>query len=604
VKNFPPKEKPRFISLKTRITLLTILLSTVMTGLLGGALVWRAYQALQEQTQQSQLTLAKTLAWQANAGLSRAFQAMQVLAKRPETVNLDKNPLVRELTLVTTVTELVDGFMLMLPDGTIFANSYSGIEPANLPANNFFVDCLHKTYGFNSGIFVDLYKTPLKNRGVVLSTPVFREGKMIGVLFGVIYLPNHTIGNLETMKFGKSGFVYMVNQDGIAIVHPDRNKWLKDMSDKPPVAAFKKNREGVIQFTDEDQDYLAAYATIPTTSWGVIVKQTTDECYGPAYQMLVFMSLFLGFALLISFFLSLALSEKVIKPILELAEMVHRYESGGLDPRSVQTEEPRDEVGVLRRALERMALMIRIRTRERERAYSRTLQAERKMSESERLATLGQFSAGLAHELNNPLAVILGAAQMGRDAKGPKIRYWLDEIYREAERCRRLVLDLLNFAKPIELKIQPLDLAALVEDAWNQTLPESPEYRMIRSQESFRVRGDSDRLKQVFINLFKNSMDAMPRGGEVRVDFKKTAAFTQVTVTDGGTGILKKNIPKLFRPFFTTKAAGTGLGLVIVRSILQAHQGSLTVERGRPRGVKITLRWPQNRKSQGERHAK
>ncbi len=583
---------------------MTVLLSTVMTAFLGGALVWQAYQALQLQTQQSQLTLAKTLAWQANAGLSRAFQAIQVLSKRPEAVNLDKGPLDRELTLVTTVTELTDGFMLMLPDGKIFAQSYSGIDPSNLPSHQFFFEILHKPYPAKSHVSVDFYMTPLKNRGVVLSTPVFLEGKLRGVLFGIIYLPNHTIGNLETMKFGRTGFVYMVNQDGIGIVHPDRNKWLKDLSDKPPVAAFKKNREGVIRFTEEDQDYLAAYTTIPTTSWGVIVKQSTEECYAPANQMLVFMSLFLGFALLISFFLSLALSEKVIKPILELADMVHRYESGGLDPRSVQTEEPRDEVGILRRALERMALMIRIRTRERERAYGRTLQAERKMSESERLATLGQFSAGLAHELNNPLAVILGAAQMGRDAKGPRLRYWLDEIHREAERCRRLVLDLLNFAKPIELKSRQLDLAALVEEAWKQTRPESPEYRLIRSKESYWVAGDSDRLKQVFINLFKNSMEAMPRGGEVKVDFKKTAAFAHVIVTDGGAGILKKNIPKLFRPFFTTKAAGTGLGLVIVRSIMRAHQGTLTVERGSPRGVKMTLRWPQNRKSQGERHAK
>jgi two-component system sensor histidine kinase AtoS len=318
--------------------------------------------------------------------------------------------------------------------------------------------------------------------------------------------------------------------------------------------------------------------------------------------MLGFMSLFMGFVLLISFFLSLTLSERVIQPILELADRVHHYEAGGLDPKSVQVVEPRDEVGILRRALERMALMIRIRTRERERAYHRTLLVERKMSESERLATLGQFSAGLAHELNNPLAVILGAAQMGRDAKGPQLRHWMDEIHREADRCRRLVRDLLNFSKPIELKAKKMNLAALVEEVWKQTLPEAPEYRLRLTPGPFWVKGDSERLKQVFINLFKNSFEAMHQGGEVRVDFKKTSKFAQATLTDGGSGILKKNIPKLFRPFFTTKAAGTGLGLVIVRSILLAHQGTLTVERGRPRGVKITLQLPLIRKSREDRN--
>jgi signal transduction histidine kinase len=165
-------------------------------------------------------------------------------------------------------------------------------------------------------------------------------------------------------------------------------------------------------------------------------------------------------------------------------------------------------------------------------------------------------------------------------------------------------MDLLNFAKPIELKVKHMDLAFLVEEAWKQTLPESPECRLSRSKGPFWVWGDSDRLKQVFINLFKNSLEAMPQGGDVKVDFKTASNFAVVTVTDGGSGILKKNIQKLFRPFFTTKAAGTGLGLLIVRSILQAHQGTLTVERGRPRGVKITLRWPQNRKNPGDRYGK
>jgi signal transduction histidine kinase len=283
---------------------------------------------------------------------------------------------------------------------------------------------------------------------------------------------------------------------------------------------------------------------------------------------------------------------------LELADKVHRYEEGGFDLPAVRTSEPKDEVGILRRALERMASTIQSRTQEREKAYARTLRAERKTSESERLATLGQFSAGLAHELNNPLAVIMGSAQMAKDSKGVKLQSWLNEIHREANRCRQLVIDLLNFSKPVQLKIRRLDLADLIAETWEKVVLGRPNYQMKLSRSPFPVMGDPDRLRQVYLNLFKNAVEAMPDRGEVRVELKKNGNWIVVTVTDRGTGILKKNISKLFRPFFTTKAEGTGLGLVIVRSILLAHEGTLKVERGKPCGVKITLRWPQKAKNQ------
>jgi signal transduction histidine kinase len=599
-KNIPPFDEGtlRFNSLKTKITLLTVLLSTVTTGFLGGYLVWKSYQSLRLQAEQAQLALAKTLAWQANEGLSRAFQSIQVLSKRPETIHLEKGPLIRELTLVTTATESIDGFLLLKPNGKIFAQSLSTVDPENLPPGSFFRENVQRSRELKNSVLVDLYKTGSNNRGVAISTPVFQEGILVGVLVGIMYLPNHTIGNLETARIGKTGFAYMVNQDGIGIVYPDRTKWLTDLSAYPPVAALKKQKEGVIQFIDgEGKEILAAYATVETSSWGVVVRQPAAECFAPAAKMLRFMSLFLAFALLASVLLSLTLSDRVVQPILELAEQVGRYENGKLDPAALETSRPGDEVGLLRHALSRMAHTIQTQAKERERAYARTLEAERKLAESERLATLGQFSAGLAHELNNPLAVILGSAQMAKDARGSKLRNWLDEIYREGNRCRRLVSDLLNFAKPIQLESRNMDLAVLILEAWNQTGRESPGHRLKMASLHFQVWGDPDRLKQVFFNLFKNAREAMPGGGEVRVDLKKLKKYFIVTLADRGKGVRKKDRPKLFRPFFTTKSGGTGLGLAIARSILQAHQGSLSLEPNRPRGVKIILRWPEKPKA-------
>ncbi|HTC20675.1 MAG TPA: sensor histidine kinase, partial [bacterium] len=497
-----------------------------------------------------------------------------------------------------TATELIDGFLLLKPDGRIFAQSLSTVDPENLPPDSFFRENVQRARELKNSVLVDLYRTGSNNRGVAISTPVFREGNLVGVLVGVMYLPNHTIGNLETARIGTTGFAYMVNQDGIGIVYPDRTKWLTDLSAYPPVAALKKQKEGVIQFIDaEGKEILAAYATVETSSWGVVVRQPAEECFAPAAKMLRFMSLFLAFALLASVFLSLTLSDRVVQPILELAEKVGRYETGKFESAALETSKPNDEVGLLRHALNRMAHTIQKQAKERERAYARTLVAERKLAESERLATLGQFSAGLAHELNNPLAVILGSVQMARDARGPKLRNWLNEIYREGNRCRRLVSDLLNFAKPIQLKSENMDLALLIQETWKQTDRENPGHRLKMAPLHFRVWGDSDRLKQVFINLFKNATQAMPGGGEVRVDLKKIKNHFMVTIADKGGGVRKRDRPKLFRPFFTTKSGGTGLGLTIARTVLQAHQGSLSLEPNRPRGVKITLRWPRKQKT-------
>ncbi len=410
---------------------------------------------------------------------------------------------------------MIDGFLLLKPDGKIFAQSLSAIDPADLPPGTFFRENVRRAGELKNSVLVDLYKTGSGERGVAISTPVFRGGTLVGVLVGIMYLPNHTIGNLETARIGETGFAYMVNQDGIGIVHPDRTKWLTDLSAYPPVAALKKQKEGVIQFTDsEGQEILAAYATVETSSWGVVVRQPAEECFAPAAKMLKFMSVFLGCALLASIFLSLTLSDRVVQPILDLAEKVRRYESGKLEPLVLESVRPTDEVGLLRQALGRMAHTIQTQAKDRERAHNRTLAAERKLSESERLATLGQFSAGLAHELNNPLTVILGAAQMARDAKGKRLDHWLGEIFREGERCRRLVSDLLNFAKPVQLKGQSMDLAVLIQESWNQTEGQSPGHRLKITPAHFKVWGDPDRLKQVFINLLKNAKEAMP--GAVR----------------------------------------------------------------------------------------
>ncbi len=576
---------------------MTVLLSTVITSSLGGYLVWKSYQALRSQAEQGQLELAKILASEADEDISRIFEQILLLSKRSWAMNLEKKTMVKELSQDVIDSGMTDAYLFLRPDEKIFARSYSALGVMGMPDQKFFHEVLKKEKKLKGLVSIDLYETGFQDRGMVVSTPVFRGSQWLGVLAGIIYLPKHDIGDLQMVRIGKSGSAYLVNQDGIGVIHPNRAKWLKDLSSSPPVAALKKQKEGIVQFTSgSGKEILAAFATIPICSWGIVIRQPAEECYAPAFDMLVFMSFFLAIAILVSIFLALTFSKRIVRPILDLATQVRRYESGEVNYRVLEEIKPRDEVGILKHALSRMAHTIETQAKEREKAYARTLEAEKRLSESERLATLGQFSAGLAHELNNPLAVILGSAEMARNAKGSKLCDWLDEIYREGDRCRRIVSDLLNFAKPLQLKIKNIDLVTLIRETWDQIESKKETHRLNTTSAHFHVWGDWDRFKQVFINLFKNAIEAMPAGGEVSVELKKMKGYYVVTIKDEGKGILKKNISKLFRPFFTTKSGGTGLGLAIIRSILQAHQGNLSLESNRPRGVKITLRWPQNLK--------
>jgi signal transduction histidine kinase len=582
----------RFISLKTKITLLTVLLSVGTTAILGGYLVFKSYQSLRVQAEQAQLTLAKTLAWELDQSLARAFQSVEALSKRTEIIQMNPREAVGEMNLVTYATELIDGFLLFTPNGKFLIQSRPLISVKNLPSHDFFIKNIKKTDELHTGVLVDVYKTPTNQVGILVSSPVFRAGKLVGVLIGVAYLPNHNIENLENVHFGKTGYAFLVNQQGLAVVHPDRNRLLDSMLGSPAVQMLQNKKEGVIQFKNrQNEEILAAFASIESASWGVVVRQTTEECYEPAARMLQLMIIFLLVVLVAGIFVALALSEKVVRPILNLVTQVEQYEKGHMDFNDSTAVRPKDEVEVLAQALGRMAQRVRKQTRAQEMAYQQTLKAERKLAESERLATIGQFSAGLAHELNNPLTVILGSTRMAQISTGNKLKNWLAAIDQEANRCRRLVSDLLTFARPIELQLQKFDLVLLVRECCVQIPKDKDKFKLKCQIKSFWTKADRDRIKQVLVNILRNATEAMPKGGEIEIRLRREKTRCQVSVGDLGKGINKKDFAQLFRPFFTTKPAGTGLGLVIARSILQAHGGRIRLESRKPHGIWIHMEW-------------
>jgi iron only hydrogenase large subunit-like protein/nitrogen-specific signal transduction histidine kinase len=203
---------------------------------------------------------------------------------------------------------------------------------------------------------------------------------------------------------------------------------------------------------------------------------------------------------------------------------------------------------------------------------------------SEKLAGMGQLSAGIAHELNNPLGIITMYSNILKDEANPDdpIKNDLELIAEQAERCKKIVGGLLNFARKNQVNFTDTNINNLLEHSIS-TVISPPEVKISMESRLIDpiVKLDFDQMTQVFTNLLKNAVEAMPEeGGLIRVLLTEANDDVTVHISDSGTGIETENMGKLFTPFFTTKpiGKGTGLGLPIIYGIVKMHKGNIAVK--------------------------
>jgi two-component system NtrC family sensor kinase len=231
------------------------------------------------------------------------------------------------------------------------------------------------------------------------------------------------------------------------------------------------------------------------------------------------------------------------------------------------------------------------------------LRIAERMAFNIRLATLGEVTAGVAHELNNPLSVIIGFAQsaMRWPQEGQSLQTSLKAIERESLRCKRLVQDLLNFSRPLRPGKVMEDPVQITEGALSllESQARISHIEVIRDFEDGlpMILVDKHQIQQAIINLGLNAIDAMPKGGQLtlklaRAISKTREAVVEITVADTGTGIPHDIREKIYEPFFTTKepGKGTGLGLSLIRDIVKGHDGRLEMASELGTGTRFTIR--------------
>lgn len=222
-----------------------------------------------------------------------------------------------------------------------------------------------------------------------------------------------------------------------------------------------------------------------------------------------------------------------------------------------------------------------------------------KLAEHNRLAAIGGFASGIAHEIRSPLSTISMALDYFQGSELSSAANKRATLARkEAERMARLLEEILLYAKPLQLRLEVVDVKSLLSQLC-ETHREIAEERQQRFElfvpdEELNILGDQDRLIQVFLNLAKNACDAAAPGEAIvwRLRGDSVARALKISVTNPGEPIPQEHLPQLFNPFFTTKAHGTGLGLSIVRRIVEAHGGEISIASSREQGTCVTLLLP------------
>jgi signal transduction histidine kinase len=234
----------------------------------------------------------------------------------------------------------------------------------------------------------------------------------------------------------------------------------------------------------------------------------------------------------------------------------------------------------------------------------------RQIQALQRIASLGVIAGSVCHELNNALTPILNYAKLGLRSNDPEYRQKaLERILEGAERAAGITTGMLALARPQADRLDPADLARLVEDVLRITAKDLEKHRVavnLRIDARPSARVNPPQIQQVLLNLIVNARQAMPEGGTLtlRIGLDPTQRWAEVAIADTGTGMPPAVLKRIFDPFFTTKSApdstglgGTGLGLPVCRDIVEAHKGRLRVESRPGAGSTFTLRLPVHRDS-------
>ena len=358
--------------------------------------------------------------------------------------------------------------------------------------------------------------------------------------------------------------------------------------------------------TTKGRDYLVSYQPVPSSLWSVMVLTPYGESFRNILPLDQFLLIFLVTFVLIIIF-TFYIGKKFSDPVKDVVTGTQIIASGDFTHR-IKTN-LHDELGDLAKSFNKMAEYL-------QKTYQDLKSTSAQLTQSAKLAAVGELAAGVAHELNQPLMVIRGHAQelLEEDSVPEKITKDLKLIEKQTGRMMRIIDHLRAFARQSSGAFEPVNLNEVIYDSFTLISQQLKNNNIVIVEELDdtipRIWGDQNKLEQVFLNLMTNSKDAMEEMGHGILTVKTQPVFDNlsnvtgkvsgvlVLFSDTGVGIGKDIIDKVFDPFFTTKEVGkgTGLGLSISYSILKDHGGSITAVSNEGAGITFRLEFPAERR--------
>jgi two-component system NtrC family sensor kinase len=369
----------------------------------------------------------------------------------------------------------------------------------------------------------------------------------------------------------KKGTIILLPEE-IAIVVQDLDKYRELLQE---LVVLKKNRIDDTEKKQEIETSLRKHGAEMVEVAAALVHKEQDSMNKmlKLFQRIPFYTLLV--VLLLTTFLVCFFVKRLIKPLNLLVESTKKIAKGDFSPMPPMCKY-RGEFTTVEVAVNQMIKELEMR--------------ELAMIESHKLRAVGTLTAGIAHELNNPLNNIMLTAHAmledHNDLSEDELLEMINDLINEADRSRKIIRNLLDFAREGESVSEPIDLGELVNEtiklALNQIKISGAKIETDIQPHLPRMRGDRQQLKQVFLNLILNALDAVRKGGKIKISVKEadTPGFLDVQVEDNGCGIPPHILPNIFDPFFTTKGPGkgTGLGLSVSHGIVTMHGGQISIK--------------------------
>lgn len=553
--------------------------------------------------------LSVTLSSLVQKRLNRIEENLTSMEEQPE--------IVQELRRKTPDAKAIETFLRsrlkMLPlfqDMAVFdraghcvASTDPDICALNGKAQPFFVQGLK---GFN---FSDIL-TKSEEKAQLVSMPILSGAVTKGVLVGEVNLTS--IYDLMDQKLGISETTDAFLLDAaLRFITPGKtgiDRQLESHLVATPLIRHLREEYWVGSYKNyQGREVLGTVTRIPGRKWYIVVERDLVEVIRPINDVKKTITLAVGGLIAVLILVTAALTRSITRPLLQLVEGTQRLAKGDFQ-HSLLIPEGIEEVAFLAAEIDKMRAKI---AAFQERMIERLEESEKKRIENERLAAIGTLASTLAHEIRNPLngmSLLLSRLELSRNApNGADVAAGVVRDLRgEIGRLDRLVSDILDYARPVAVAAREVDLRQIVDstlEIYRGVLDEKKIVCAVAMPLTpVKLLADPDKLKQCLVNLVQNAIDAVAEGGHIEIETKVGDETIEVLVRDDGIGLPQGSESRLFDLFFTTKEAGTGLGLTTVKKIVDAHGGQIALARrggsdrsGRPlSGTEVRMSFPRH----------